>query len=132
LQATEVKELAQQTSNATMTITQQIAQIRTSTDQAVHKIRVIRDAVLRLSAIAQNAQNTVQLQEESTSRIALSMKGAAELSSHFSSVMTEVIVAARSTEQSSHHFVAETELLTQDGQTLDASVQEFLGTIKRI
>lgn len=125
--ATEVKELAQQTSNATMTITQQIAQIRTSTDQAVHKIRVIRDAVLRLSAIAQNAQNTVQLQEESTSRIALSMKGAAELSSHFSSVMTEVIVAARSTEQSSHHFVAETELLTQDGQTLDASVQDFWG-----
>lgn len=110
--ATEVKELAQQSSNATLTITKQLEQIRSATDQAVSKIRTIRDAVLKLSAIAQNARNTVQVQEESTSHIAVSMKDAAALSSHFADVMTEMIVAARSTKQSSHQIVDETDRLT--------------------
>lgn len=130
--ATEVKELAQQTANATNVITSQVDMIRSSTREAVEKIRVISDAVLRLSDIAQTVQGTVQMQEETTGQIASSMKEAAALASSFASVMEEVNEAARTTGSSSNQVLSGAVQLSEQGSHLDESVQDFMTQVKEM
>lgn len=130
--ATEVKELAQQTANATNIITAQVESIRSSTREAVEKIRVISEAVLRLSDIAQTVQGTVQMQESTTERIASSMKQAADLASNFAAVMEEVNEAARTTGGSSSQMLAGAVQLSEQGSHLDESVQDFMSHVKEM
>lgn len=130
--ATEVKELALQTSNATNVITSQVELIRDSTQDAVEKIRLISNAILRVSAIAQTVQSSVQEQEGTTSSIAKSMKDAAELASSFASVMEEINSAARNTGSSSARVLSETEDLSRQGRHLNESVQDFMSHVKEM
>ncbi|NOQ46444.1 MAG: HAMP domain-containing protein [Desulfobulbaceae bacterium] len=67
--ANEIKELAKQTSNATIDIRQSVAQIQSSTDETVQQITSITDIISRTSDIVHRISKSVEEQSHTTSEI---------------------------------------------------------------
>lgn len=78
--ATEVKELAEQTGNATNDIRRRIEGIQSSTDRAVHSIREISEVVEQVNVVSATIASAVEEQNVTTKEIARNIKQTADAS----------------------------------------------------
>lgn len=128
--ATEVKELARQTTHATGIVSGQVSMIQTSTKAVVGKIRVISDAIMQMSAIAESVQSSVQAQVHTAEEITSSMKSASSMTQQVSSIVGDVSTAALETEESSTRVLEEAVSLSRQGARLDEEVQKFMSHVR--
>ncbi len=88
--AKEVKELAQQTAQATSEIARQIDAIREKTDKAVHAIGDIGQVITEIDGITQTIASAVAEQTATTQEIARSVGGASESATAVSTRVTQL------------------------------------------
>lgn len=94
--ASEVKSLAGQTANATEEISSQIAQVQTTTDEAVSAIRTITETIGKINEISSMISAAVEEQSAVTGNMSANMQTAAEGVREISGGVNEI---AQATEQ---------------------------------
>ncbi|GJM03280.1 MAG: methyl-accepting chemotaxis protein [Rhodomicrobium sp.] len=94
--ASEVKSLAGQTANATEEISSQIAQVQSTTDEAVGAIKVITETIGKINEISSMISAAVEEQSAVTGNMSANMQTAAEGVREISSGVNEI---AQATEQ---------------------------------
>jgi len=128
--ASEVKNLANQTSRATSEISQQIETIQSETRDAVSAIKEIADVVGQVSEINQSIATTMEKQNDATREIAhnveevsagtqevsVNIQGVTEIASEGGAVSNDILQAAN--------------LLHENSEALQAEVDKFLSEVR--
>ncbi|MCJ2053944.1 methyl-accepting chemotaxis protein [Methylobacterium sp. J-070] len=128
--ATEVKELANQTAQATAGITTQINQIQTATLDAVSVIQSIGGTLTRLNETATAISAAVEEQQAAMQEIARNVSQAASGTDHVTSNITAVAQSAQETgAAASEVFKAASDLSGQSGH-LSTEVARFLQSVR--
>lgn len=110
--AAEVKELATQTSKATVEIGQQMAAIRNSSNGAVSAVESIAQAVDELSELTNAISSAIEEQAITTAEISSNINGVSEKVS--------------STGEMSTHLQSTSELLSEQAASLKDSITRFV------
>ncbi len=129
--ASEVKELASQTSKATEEISTQIAGVQTLTGNAVDAIGRIATTVGDISSVTRNIASAVEEQEASTHEIANSIQMASEdtlLAMKNAQGVTQVIGETAKEARSVEIVTGE---LTSAAENLNSVVEEFLDNVAK-
>lgn len=92
--ATEVKELAQQTSQATVEIRKQVESIQSAADDSVTSIREISEAVTEVNESARNIASAVDEQSTATQHVSNSAQETAMAISTLTSNLSEAVAAS--------------------------------------
>ncbi len=124
--ASEVKNLANQTSKATEEISAQINQIQSSTRDAVTAIRSISTSIEQVSAVASSIAAAVEEQGAATTEIARNVQQTAVAARDVSSNITGVSEAARKTGAAANDVLTGASSLTQQANRLTNEVGSFL------
>lgn len=129
--ASEVKELASQTSKATEEISAQIAGVQTLTGNAVDAIGRITTTVGDISSVTRNIASAVEEQEASTHEIANSIQMASadtQLAMKNAQGVTQVIGETAKEARSVELVTGE---LTTAAENLNSVVEEFLDNVAK-
>ncbi len=128
--ASEVKELARQTSQATEEISNEITGIQDSTAETVKSIETIVSAISHVeegsNAIATAVTQQRSVTDEIGRNIAQAAQAAGEVSGHIATVST----SAQETLSSVEQMREATASLSQQAEQLNSSVAEFLEEIR--
>ncbi len=124
--ASEVKALANQTSDATKDIASHIATIQSTTRDAAGAIQTIRSTIESISSIGQAIAVAVEEQTSATRDISGSVADAAQSTAHVAEGIAQVHDAVQINARSSREFAAATDDLSQRSQALSASIREFV------
>ncbi len=124
--AAEVKNLAQQTSQATTEIADQIADIQHSTRSAVEAIRAITSTVGEISGITAAIASAVEQQEAATREIAQSVQSASDGTGRVARNVEGVNGAIAATSSEAERVQSASEILAHTASDLSHSVERFL------
>ena len=127
--ASEVKELANQTSKATEEIDRQVSEIQQDTEHAVSAIGSIASSIQELSSVSSQIAAAVEQQHAATQEIADNVVQASQGTQQVSQSITSVAEAARSTETQVTTVKSSAEMLQDHAQDLQACVNAFLKAV---
>ncbi|MEJ8474845.1 methyl-accepting chemotaxis protein [Roseibium algae] len=128
--ASEVKELATQTSKATEEISTQISSIQSETGAAVDAINEITQTVARINEITSSISAAVEEQGAATAEIARNVQEAAQGTDNVSQNIGEVSEAAAQTNGTSATVAAAAQSLDHEANTLKTRVAEYIAGVK--
>jgi methyl-accepting chemotaxis protein len=129
--ASEVKNLANQTGQATQSITEQIANVQGATQDAVDAIAGISKTIGDIDAIASAIAAAVEQQGAATNEIARSAEQAAEDSSVVSGNISDIEVAADETTQAALYVKNGADQLGTTAQDLHRQVEDFISLLRQ-
>jgi methyl-accepting chemotaxis protein len=124
--ASEVKQLATQTSKATEEISGRINAVQGATNQAVESIENVDKTVGRISEIASTIAAAVEEQGAATSEISRAVDQTARQTETVAKSLTKLLDAANETSTSSQAVVTSASGLSDQAATLKRQVQEFV------
>ncbi|MAU41503.1 MAG: hypothetical protein CMF31_07760 [Kordiimonas sp.] len=127
--ASEVKNLANQTANATEEITSQISEIQGSTQAAVDAISNIRNTIDNINTIAGSISEAVEEQGAATQEIARNVSDAASGTQHVSQNMIDVVNNTGQVGQGATAVLQAAEELVCESQAMSDEVDEFLSKV---
>ena len=128
--AAEVKNLANQTAQATEDIAQQIAGMQSVTGDAVGAIKGIGETIGRINEIATTVASAVEEQGAATREIARNVQQANEGTQVVSSNVAEVTRAASETGQAASDVLTAADALAVEAETLQSEVAAFLDKVR--
>ena len=128
--ASEVKQLASQTANATNEIANQIAGMQTATQDSVTAIKEIGGTINRISQIASSIAEAVDEQSAATQEIARNVGEAAKGTRQVASNITDVNRGAGETGSASSQVLSSAQSLAVEGVKLKSEVDKFLMTVR--
>mgnify|MGYP001403442145 CR=1 FL=1 len=127
--ASEVKELASQTSKATEEISQQIGGIQTATHEAVSAIQAISKTIAEMNDIAGSIASAVEQQTSATSEIAINVEQAAQGTQEVTGNILEVTRAASETGSAATQVTATAGELSSKSEALKSQVERYLAQV---
>jgi len=127
--ASEVKQLATQTSKATEEISGRIHAVQGATDQAVAAIDNVDKTIARINEIGARIAAAVEEQGAATSEISRAGRHAAEQTELLAASLVRLLEAANETSTSSQGVVAAAAGLSDQAASLKRQVDEFLAQI---
>ncbi|HEV3397257.1 MAG TPA: methyl-accepting chemotaxis protein, partial [Xanthobacteraceae bacterium] len=127
--ASEVKQLATQTSKATEEISGRINAVQGATDQAVAAIDNVDKTIARINEIGSRIAAAVEEQGAATSEISRAGRHAAEQTELLAASLVRLLEAANETSSSSQDVVASASGLSDQAASLKRQVDEFLSHI---
>jgi methyl-accepting chemotaxis protein len=128
--ASEVKNLASQTAQATEQIASQIATIQSATGETVAAITKFGSTVKEMADIATAIASAVEEQGAATGEIARNVEQAASGTAAVTQEMGDVRAVAGETDASAEAALAAASALQQQAVSLKSNVQDFLRTIR--
>ena len=128
--ANEVKGLANRTARATQDISDQITAIQAASAQAVTAIEHINATIGDMSSIALAVATAVEEQAGAVQSIAASVAHSSNESQASSEAMGQVEAAAGRARSISDSVARHAKDLTDDANTLDSAIGDFLGGVK--
>jgi methyl-accepting chemotaxis protein len=128
--ATEVKALANQTSNATEAIANHIRDIQSAMQASGRSIGVISETIGRLEQASTGISTAIVQQSAATSEIARSVEHAANGASTVTTSIASVSEAAGHTGAAATQVLAAASELARNGESLKAQVQRFLQEVR--
>ncbi|MHA1164064.1 MAG: methyl-accepting chemotaxis protein [Alphaproteobacteria bacterium] len=124
--ASEVKELATQTANATEAISEQISSIQRETDSSVQAIRGIAETMTEVSIATESIAAAVEEQGASTSEIANNVQQAAAGTNEVAHNITDVTQAADESQKSADQVLSASQAVAGNAEQLRNVVDAFL------
>jgi len=128
--ASEVKELADQTANATKDISGYVAEIRSTASTTVTAIKGIMSTISSMSDITGAIAAAAEEQGNATREISRNVQQAAVGASQVSSGIVEVEAGATETGAASAQVLTSAQTLSADGQRLKLEVDTFLARVR--
>lgn len=128
--ATEVKNLANQTAQATEEISQQITSIQDETRGTVAAIQSVSSTVLNVNEIAATIASAVEEQGAATQEISNNIQQAAAGASEVTSTISMVREGAEKTGQQAQELQVSISEMSEAIQGLDQEVRGFLSNIR--
>ncbi|WP_420403467.1 methyl-accepting chemotaxis protein [Nisaea sp.] len=128
--ASEVKNLANQTAQATDEIAGQISSMQSETSKAVDAIRTISETVNRISTIATGIASAVEEQNAATSEISRNVQQAAEGTTEVSSSIVSVNEGAQETGAAASQVLQTAQEVAHQSNTLNGIVDRFLNEVR--
>jgi len=128
--AAEVKSLATQTAKATDGITEQVAAIQGSTQEAVDTIKGIGQIIDRMSQIASTVAAAVEEQGAATAEIARNIQQAAAGTQKVTHNIDGVSSVANQSGETAAHVLESSGSLAAESEALSNEVARFLNRIK--
>ncbi|HUU26084.1 MAG TPA: globin-coupled sensor protein [Methyloceanibacter sp.] len=128
--ATEVKQLASQTSQATKEIGAQIAGIQNSVEDAVAMIKGTGSVIDKISDISAAIAAAVEQQRSATQAMDQNLEDAARGTTTVSTILTEVRNGAGETRATSERVLNSARSLVVEGTTFKSEVEKFLSRIR--
>ena len=130
--AQEVKNLANQTAQATEEIGGQVAAIQAATGDAVAAIRAIAEVIADVNGSMAAIAAAVEEQAAATGEIARSVEQASAGTAEVSSRITGVRAAAAETGAASRQVLGAAGELSRQSEQLDRELGSFLGELRRV
>ncbi len=127
--ASEVKELANQTSKATEEISSQIQTIQESTTEAVEAIASISDTMEEVNGYTQSISSAVTQQSSATDEISGNVQRAAESTIAVKSNMSSLAKAVRDTQEASDTVLTASDDLSNRNTALKRGIETFLNKV---
>jgi len=128
--ASEVKALAEQTAKATHEISGQIAQIQTSTGQAVTSIAGITGRIREISGVTTSIAAAVEQQGAATQEIVRNVAQASAGTNEVTGNIAGVAQASEKTGAAASHVLSAASELSLQSEHLSAEVGRFLATVR--
>ena len=128
--ANEVKDLATQTAHATEEIAAQVAEIQSSTKDAVSVIEGIAGVIDRIDEITASIASAVEEQAAATQEIARNVEEAAAGAMTVNKTIHEVSTSAKETGQSAGGILTAANDLSDRSALLKSSVDGFLAKVR--
>lgn len=128
--ASEVKELANQTTKATEQISTQITEIQSETTQAAEAISSVTETIARMTDIAAANAAAVEQQGAATAEIARNVSEASNGTARVSASIASVSEAAEGTRDAAATVDRSAAALEEDAGRLRGQVTSFLGAVK--
>ncbi|WP_448192823.1 methyl-accepting chemotaxis protein [Azospirillum sp. sgz301742] len=128
--ATEVKNLASQTADATEEIAQQITAVQGQTEGAVAAIREVGDVIGRLNELATAIAGAVEQQGAATTEIVRNVEEAAIGARQVSRSIGDVMEGATRTTGMAHVVATAAERLNGESRSLRGEVERFLRAVQ--
>ncbi len=128
--ASEVKNLANQTAQATDEISQQIGTIQTTTGNAVDAISQVSQMIDQMNEVSSAIAAAVEEQGAATQEIASNVEAAAHSTQDASSDMGEVTQSAERNGQAANDVLTAAEALSSQSDVLRKQVDEFLNQVR--
>jgi methyl-accepting chemotaxis protein len=127
--ASEVKQLADQTAKATEQIGQQIAEMQSSTGDAVSSIRSIAATMEDVNAATMNIASAVEEQEASTAEISRGVADASSNTRTLTQNVDHVVDAIGSTSDTARKVQSAAETVIAQAGELERVIETFLGRV---
>jgi methyl-accepting chemotaxis protein len=128
--AHEVKALASQTTQATLQISDQIAEIQSSTAESAGAIDAIADTIRRMNEIASKIAQSVADRSAATQDMSRNIAQAATGTQEVSGSINNVAKAAAETSAASNEVLNSASSLSAQAEKLGAEMEKFLTTIR--
>lgn len=128
--ASEVKNLAGQTTGATDRIAQQVSGIQDSTGETVDAIAAIGETIARMNGIAATISAAVRQQSAATAEISRSVRQAADGAETVNRNIATVSEAARANGAAARRMRSASETLARDAQALQTEVGAFITRVR--
>lgn len=129
--ASEVKNLAVQTSEATGDITGRIEEIKSAASSAVSAIGRSQDIIARIEERIVSVSSAAEEQSATTAEISRSVHEAAQSSQSISSIMQELASSATQTGSTAKKNFEAARNLTEQATILEHSVEGIIGQIRK-
>jgi len=129
--AGEVKELANQTGQATEKISEQISQIQNQSNDAADAIGNISEIIERMNEINQAIAAATEEQDQATREIAQSVQSASMATNRASEEITGVTASAEETGHAATDVLNVSSSLTEKGKELSQRVADFLAGLRK-
>jgi len=128
--ASEVKNLANQTAQATQSITDQIGNVQNATEEAVEAIAGITKTIGEIDSIASAIAAAVEEQGAATNEIARSAELASNGTQEVTSNISDIEVAANSTSESAENVKQGATKLGETADDLHKRVDDFISLLR--
>lgn len=128
--ASEVKKLAEQTSQATDKISQQISQMKEATSQAVQAIGESTKLIAEINQINENTVHAIREQSSATNEIASCVLSASKGTEKVNEHIVDVLTAAKDTNQSAVRVGETSQNVVNQSGILQNAVRGFLENIR--
>lgn len=128
--ANEVKDLANQTAQATEQIVEQINEIQSATKQAVVSMSSIGEVIGNVDAISSEIAGAMTEQGQATQEIAANIQRAATGSSDVSATITEIAESSRETDSAARQVTDAADELSERADQLKNEVMKFLSGLR--
>lgn len=128
--AQEVKVLAEQTARATEDIAGQVSSIQSETNLMVTAIGTISKTIHRINEMSSSIAGAVEQQGAATSEIARNVDEAAHGTQEVASNICEVARGASETGERAHSVFDSANVLMQEVNSLEVSVDQFLAELR--
>lgn len=129
--ASEVKNLANQTANATQNISKQISGIQSSTQNAVTSIRSITEAMEEISSLTNTIAASVSEQQSATEEIAQSINSVSNGTERVANNVESVTNSIGKTSAEADSLTNASEILSSLTQNLTTEVEKFLDDVTK-
>ncbi|MDQ6952629.1 MAG: HAMP domain-containing methyl-accepting chemotaxis protein [Mariprofundaceae bacterium] len=129
--AGEVKELANQTAQATERIAGQISAIQTESDGAAKAIGHIADTIKRMNEINRAISSATEEQNDATREIAQSVQYASDATHRVTEAIEQVTSASAETGNAAGNVLAVSGSIRSQGESLHTQVLDFLASLRR-
>jgi len=129
--AGEVKDLANQTAQATEQISRQIKRLQTESDQSTKSIHTIADTIAEVGEITAQITSEADQQQEATQEISVSIQNANDSVIQVTENMSVVTEASETTGAAAQEMLAEAQQLQETTQNLNNFVNDFLHKLGR-
>lgn len=128
--ASEVKRLADQTANATDSISAQVGQMREATENSVQSIRKIVRLISEMNSLNDNTVYAVSEQSSATTEIAGNVLNAANGTEKVNSHIGDVLISAQKTDQSAQSVSQASQNIVVQSEALQEGIQDFLQRVR--
>lgn len=128
--ASEVKNLASQTAQATEGISEQITSIQSATEAAVSSIQGIGTTIEKINDISTQISAAVEEQSAATNEISRNIREAADRTASVSTGIDSVASSAEETGQSTQTVLGASEMLGQHTGELRRSMEAFVSKVR--
>ena len=128
--AAEVKNLADQTSKATVDISEQISNMQTNTQDAVKAIKDISSQIGQINQISESIAAAVEEQSASTKEIALNVRQASTGTQEVAKNIVEVSRASSESGEAASQVLGASSELSKKSEQLRSLVEEFIAQIR--
>ncbi len=129
--AGEVKALANQTGKATVEITNQVAEIRTVTENAVEEIEAIRQSILQISELTTQAAGAAEEQSSVISGVGENTQVAADNSSAVTRTVDEVRSSFDHVEETAQTVASISDAVADHTEQLKEKATGFVTTVRQ-
>ena len=128
--ASEVKDLAQQTSRATEDVAKEVGEVQSTSREAASAIGAVGDRIVTLTERSRAITESVGTQRAATGEITTSIDQLSKASAEVSGNIGGVSESARETSDSAQQMHHASEKLSRMAEALSRSVDDFLADIR--